>query len=165
MDQGFVHLHLHSQYSLLDGAIRIRDLMPRVKELGMSSVAVTDHGNMYGAVDFYRHATKASVKPVIGCEAYVAGPLGRKDRTDRESSHLILLAKNNEGYKNLNYLISMGFMEGFYYHPRIDLDLLRRYSAGLYGLSACLGGVVNKPFLKEGRDKARAAATAALAGK
>jgi DNA polymerase III subunit alpha len=158
VDQSFVHLHLHSQYSLLDGAIRIKDLIPRVKELGMSTVAVTDHGNMYGVVDFYRTATRDQVKPIIGCEAYVAGPLGRKDRTARESAHLILLAKNNEGYRNLKYLISMGFLEGFYYHPRIDLELLRGRTQGLYALSACLGGVVNKPLLREGKAKALEAA-------
>ncbi|MBI5508007.1 MAG: DNA polymerase III subunit alpha [Deltaproteobacteria bacterium] len=160
MDQSFVHLHLHSQYSLLDGAIRIKDLIPRVKELGMSTVAVTDHGNMYGAVDFFRAATKEKVKPIIGCEAYVAGALGRKDRTLRDASHLVLLAKDNTGYRNLKYLISMGFLEGFYYHPRIDVELLKGRTEGLYALSACLGGVVNKPLLREGRAKAEAAALA-----
>ncbi len=156
-DAGFVHLHLHSQYSLLDGAIRLKDLMPRVQELGMDTVAVTDHGNMYGAVDFFKKAKKRGVKPIIGCEAYVAGK-DRHDRSARDAAHLILLAKNDEGYKNLKRLISIGFLEGFYYNPRIDKEILRRHAAGLYGLSACLGGVVNKPFLREGKEAAAAAA-------
>ena len=155
---GFAHLHLHTQYSLLDGAIRLKDLLPRVKDLGMDTVAITDHGNMYGAVDFYKTAHKHGVKPILGCEAYVAGPKGRADRSDRTAHHLILLAKDNEGYKNLSYLVSMGFLEGFYYHPRIDRELLRKYSKGLYGLSACLGGVCGKPFLREGAAAAAVAA-------
>ncbi|MFC1609386.1 DNA polymerase III subunit alpha [Myxococcota bacterium] len=155
---GFVHLHLHSQYSLLDGAIRLKELLPHVRDLGMDTVAVTDHGNMFGAIDFYKRARKRQIKPIIGCEAYVAGPKGRKDRTEREARHLILLAKNNEGYQNLKYLISMGFMEGFYYHPRIDKDILRKHAKGLYGLSACLGGVITKPLLRQGLPAATAAA-------
>jgi DNA polymerase-3 subunit alpha len=157
-NSGFTHLHLHSQYSLLDGAIRIKELIPTIKEMGMSSVAVTDHGNMYNVVNFYKKAKKHGVKPIIGCEAYVAGERGRQDRTVRDASHLILLAKNNEGYKNLKYLISMGFMEGFYYHPRIDKELLQKHSGGLYAMSACLGGVVNRRLLRDG--EAAAAATA-----
>ncbi len=156
---GFTHLHLHTQYSLLDGAIRMDELAPTIKEKGMTSVAVTDHGNMYGAVHHYKNAKKHGLKPIMGCEAYVAGPKGRGDRTDRSSAHLILLAKNNEGYKNLTYLVSMGFLEGFYYQPRIDRELLRKHSKGLYALSACLGGVVNKPLMKgEGIDAAAAVA-------
>ncbi|MEL6544399.1 MAG: DNA polymerase III subunit alpha, partial [Myxococcota bacterium] len=154
MDAGFTHLHLHSQYSLLDGAIRLHELAPKVKELGMDSVAVTDHGNMFGAVDFYKTAKKHGIKPVMGCEAYVAGPKGRKDRTDRTSAHMVLLAKDNEGYKNLSYLVSMGYLEGFFYKPRIDRELLRKHSKGLYATSACLGGVVNKCFLREGEAAA-----------
>ncbi len=154
MNAGFTHLHLHSQYSLLDGAIRLHELVPKVKELGMDSVAVTDHGNMFGAVDFYKTAKKHGVKPVMGCEAYVAGPKGRKDRTDRTSAHMVLLAKDNEGYKNLSYLVSMGYLEGFFYKPRIDRELLRKHSKGLYATSACLGGVVNKCFLREGEAAA-----------
>lgn len=150
----FCHLHLHSQYSLLDGAIRLKDLVPAVKEMGMGSVAITDHGNMYGALDFLKIAKKHGIKPIFGCEAYLAGPKGRKDRTHRDSSHLILLAKNNEGYKNLSYLISMGFLEGFYYHPRIDRELLRKHSKGLYATSACLGGTVNKALRQDGEAKA-----------
>lgn len=154
MQSGFTHLHLHSQYSLLDGAIRLHELVPKVKELGMNSVAVTDHGNMFGAVDFYTTAKKHGVKPIIGCEAYVAGPKGRKDRTDRTSAHMVLLAKDNEGYKNLSYLVSMGYLEGFFYKPRIDRELLRKHSKGIYATSACLGGVVNKCFLREGEAAA-----------
>src|SRR5687767_1164013 len=108
---GFTHLHLHSQYSLLDGAFRMDELVPAIKEKGMTSVAVTDHGNMYGAVHFYKTAKKHGIKPILGCEAYVAGGKGRLDRTNREAAHIVLLAKDNEGYKNLSYLISMGFME------------------------------------------------------
>ena len=148
----FTHLHLHSQYSLLDGAIRMDQLVPRVAELGMRHVAVTDHGNMFGAVHFYKQAKKYGVNPILGCEAYVA-PRGRGDRQVRDSAHLVLLAKNNEGYKNLSYLISMGYMEGFYYNPRIDKELLKKHSRGLFGLSACLGGVVNKCILREGEAR------------
>jgi DNA polymerase-3 subunit alpha len=154
----FVHLHLHTLYSLLDGAIRMKDLLKTVKEKGMSSVAVTDHGNMFGAVDFYRKAKDAGVKPILGCEAYVAGPKGRKDRTDRTGHHLVLLAENQEGYRNLRYLASMGYLEGHYYHPRIDKELLRERSKGLFGLTACLGGEIPS-FLKRGDpDGARKAA-------
>lgn len=156
-DPGFTHLHLHTQYSLLDGAIRMDDLLPTIKSKGMGAVAVTDHGNMYGAVHFYNQAKKHGIKPIFGCEAYVAAG-DRHDRTSRDSAHLVLLAKDNEGYKNLSYLISMGFMEGFYYNPRIDRELLRKHSKGLYGLSACLGGVVNKCLLKQGESQAAAVA-------
>ncbi len=155
---GFTHLHLHTQYSLLDGAIRMDDLCPTIKEKGMGAVAVTDHGNMYGAVHFYKSAKKHGLKPIMGCEAYLAGPKGRADRSDRTSSHLILLAENNEGYKNLTYLISMGFLEGFYYQPRIDRELLRKHSKGIYALSACLGGAVNKAYLRQGIDAAASVA-------
>jgi DNA polymerase-3 subunit alpha len=155
---GFTHLHLHTQYSLLDGAIRLDDLLPTVKDKRMDAVAVTDHGNMYGAVHFYKTARQHGIKPIIGCEAYVAGPKGRADRTDRSASHLILLAENNEGYKNLTYLVSMGFLEGFYYHPRIDKELLRQRAHGLFGLSACLGGVVSRSYFSGGMDAAVATA-------
>jgi DNA polymerase-3 subunit alpha len=150
---GFTHLHLHTQYSLLDGAIRLDRLFPRLQELGMRSVAITDHGNMYGAVDFYQRARKAGVKPILGCEIYVAGPRGRQDRTEREAHHLVLLARTPEGYANLTYLVSMAHLEGFYYHPRIDKQLLRERAAGLVGLSACLGGEVAQHLL-HGREEA-----------
>ncbi len=151
----FAHLHLHTQYSLLDGAIRLDRLFPRLKELDMQAVAITDHGNMFGAVDFYQRAKKAGIKPILGCETYVAGPKGRLDRTVREDYHLVLLARNNEGYQNLTHLISKAYLEGFYYHPRVDKELLREFSSGLIAMSACLSGEVNH-HAKNGRlDEAR----------
>jgi DNA polymerase III subunit alpha len=148
----FTHLHLHTQYSLLDGAIRVSDLFPRVQALGMDTVAVTDHGNMFGAVDLYENAKKHGVKLIFGCETYVADD--RTDRTSRRNYHLILLAKNEIGYRNLQYLNSMGYLEGFYYHPRIDKKLLKERSEGLIGLSACLGGEVAQTLLKRGVSEA-----------
>jgi DNA polymerase-3 subunit alpha len=150
----FVHLHLHSQYSLLDGAIKLKNLFPALKELGMDTVAVTDHGNMFGVVDFHKQAKAAGVNPIFGCEVYVAGPRGRKDRSARESYHLVLLARNAEGYRNLSYLVSMAYIEGFYYEPRIDRDLLRGHSKGLIGMTACLGGEVNQALLSGDNDRA-----------
>ena len=120
----FTHLHLHTQYSLLDGAIRLDHLFPKVLERGMKSVAITDHGNLFGALDFYQKAKAHGVKPIFGCETYVAPD--RLDKTERRSNHLILLAKNEVGWKNLSYLNSMGYLEGFYYNPRIDKPLLRK---------------------------------------
>jgi DNA polymerase-3 subunit alpha len=150
----FVHLHLHSQYSLLDGAVRLKDLIPRVRELGMSAVAVTDHGNMFGTVDFYKQAIAAGIKPILGCETYVA-PGDRGDKSKRGAYHLILLARNAEGYRNLKYLVSMGYVQGFYYNPRIDKALLAERSSGLIGASACLGGEVAQAFLQGGFAKAK----------
>ena len=141
---GFVHLHLHTEYSLLDGACRIRDLMERVKEVGQEAVAITDHGVMYGVIDFYRAAKAAGIKPIIGCEVYVA-PRTRFDKVhalDREAYHLILLCKDETGYRNLSYMVSRGFVEGFYNRPRVDMDLLREHHEGLICLSACLAGRV-----------------------
>jgi DNA polymerase-3 subunit alpha len=146
---GFTHLHVHTQYSLLDGAIRVKDLYPRVKDLGMDTVAVTDHGNMFGAIDLYTEAKNAGVKLIFGCETYVAAT-DRHDKTNRRNYHLILLAKNEVGYKNLSYLNSMGYLEGFYYNPRIDKQLLRDHSEGLIGLSACLGGEIAQTLEKNG---------------
>lgn len=140
----FVHLHVHSEYSLLDGACRIPGLVRRAKELGQPAVAITDHGVMYGVIDFYKAAKAAGVKPIIGCEVYVA-PRGRRDKVralDGEARHLVLLCKNEIGYRNLSYLVSCGFLEGFYSKPRIDLDLLRDHAEGLIALSACLAGEV-----------------------
>jgi DNA polymerase-3 subunit alpha len=154
----FTHLHLHTLYSLLDGAIRMKDLVSTVKAKGMSSVAVTDHGNMFATVDFYKKAKDAGIKPIIGMEAYVAGPKGREDRTERIANHLILLAKNEEGYANLRYLSSRGFIDGFYYHPRIDKELLRQHSRGLFGLTACLGGEVTSACFRGDMEHARRAA-------
>src|SRR5262250_1123421 len=150
----FTHLHLHSQYSLLDGAIRLSDLFKTCKQYGMDSVALTVHGNMYGVVDFYRQAKDAGVKPIFGCETYISAT-DRFDKTERKNYHLILLAKDKEGYRNLQYLNSMGFLEGFYYNPRIDKKLLKERSKGLIGLSACLGGEVAQTLMKEGYDRAK----------
>jgi len=149
----FVHLHLHTQYSLLDGAILMDALGPAIKARGMDSVAVTDHGNMFGAVHFFKSARKAGVKPIFGCECYVAGT-DRTDRTKRSSFHLVLLARNDVGFANLRYLVSMGYLEGFYYVPRIDRKLLAEHSEGLIGLSACLGGHVARAVLDQGRPAA-----------
>jgi DNA polymerase-3 subunit alpha len=146
---GFTHLHVHTQYSLLDGAIRVKDLFPKVSELGMDTVAVTDHGNMFGAIDLYTEAKAAGVKLIFGCETYVAST-DRTDRTNRRNYHLILLAQNEIGYKNLAYLNSMGYLEGFYYNPRIDKKLLREHSEGLIGMSACLGGEIAQTLEKNG---------------
>ncbi len=154
----FVHLHLHTLYSLLDGAIRIGDLARTVKERSMNTVAVTDHGNLFGAIDFYKTAKAAGVKPILGMEAYVAGPKGRQDRSERISRHLILLAKNAEGWANLRFLSSMAYTEGFYYDPRIDKGLLREHAKGLVGLTACLGGEIPRLAAKGDMDGARAAA-------
>lgn len=140
----FVHLHVHSEYSLLDGACRIEGLVERVKDLGQTAVAITDHGVMYGVVDFYKAAKKAGIKPIIGCEVYVA-PRTRFDRIhelDSEARHLVLLCRNEEGYRNLSHMVSQSFTEGFYIKPRIDMDLLRQYSGGLIALSACLAGEI-----------------------
>src|SRR5262245_10469319 len=149
----FTHLHLHTSYSLLDGAIRLQDLFPKVLDNKMKAVAMTDHGNLFGAVDFYKRAKAHGVKPIFGCETYVAAG-DRTDKTNRRNHHLILLAKNQTGYKNLSYLNSMGFLEGFYYNPRIDKPLLRKHSEGLIGLSACLGGEVAQTIMREGVEKA-----------
>ena len=140
----FVHLHLHTEYSLLDGACRIGRLMDRVKELGQTAVAITDHGVMYGVIDFYKAAKAAGIKPIIGCEVYVA-PRTRFDKVhgiDSENGHLVLLCKNETGYRNLSCMVSKAFLEGFYNRPRIDMDLLRAHSEGLIALSACLAGAI-----------------------
>ena len=152
----FVHLHVHTEYSLLDGACRIRDIMDRVKELGQDAIAITDHGVMYGVIDFYRAAKAAGIKPIIGCEVYVA-PRSRHDRMhgiDSESYHLVLLCKNETGYRNLSYLVSTAFTDGFYMKPRVDLELLRQHSEGLIALSACLGGQIPQCILRNDYDAA-----------
>ena len=151
----FVHLHIHSEFSLLDGANRIKDLPVRAKELGMKAMAITDHGVMYGAIDFYKACKKEGIKPIIGCEVYVA-PRSRFDKEpiDKQYYHLILLAKNNQGYKNLSKLVSIGFTEGYYYKPRIDLEVLEKYHEGLICLSACLAGAVNQALLNGQTEKA-----------
>lgn len=153
----FTHLHLHTQYSLLDGACRLGPLVARAKELGMTSLAITDHGNMYGAVDFYRECKKNGIKPIIGCEVYVA-PRTRFDRDkvlDKEYNHLILLVKNETGYKNLIKMVSLAFTEGFYFKPRIDRDLLEKYHEGLICLSACLAGEIPQLLLQRDYEGAK----------
>jgi DNA polymerase III subunit alpha len=152
----FTHLHLHTQYSLLDGAIRLDQLFPKVLERGMKSVAMTDHGNLFGALDFYQRAKAHGVKPIFGCETYIAPD--RLDKTERRSNHLILLAKNEIGWKNLSYLNSMGYLEGFYYNPRIDKPLLRAHADGLVGLSACLGGEIAQTIRRRGPEAAEVTA-------
>jgi len=154
----FTHLHLHTLYSLLDGAIRMKDLIKTVKAKGMSAVAVTDHGNMFGAIDFYKKAKEAGIKPILGMEAYVAGSKGREDKSEKVANHLILVAKDQEGYANLRYLASMAYLEGFYYHPRIDKKILKDHSKGLIGLTACLGGEVTSACFRGDMDHARRAA-------
>lgn len=152
----FVHLHIHSEFSLLDGANRIKDLPVRAKELGMDSIAITDHGVMYGAIDFYKACKKEGIKPIIGCEVYVA-PRSRFDKesgVDNHYYHLILLAKNNQGYKNLSKLVSLGFVDGYYYKPRIDREILEKYHEGIICLSACLAGEVNQALLNGQNEKA-----------
>ena len=146
MNIPFVHLHVHTEYSLLDGAIRIKDLLRKVKSLGMESVAITDHGNMFGVVEFHDMATKEGIKPIIGCEVYVA-PGNRKNKSHSKNGkptdyHLILLVMNEIGYKNLCKLVTLAHMEGFYYHPRVDIKLLEEYNKGLIALSACLKGII-----------------------
>ena len=152
----FVHLHIHSEFSLLDGANRIKDLPVRAKELGMKAMAITDHGVMYGAIDFYKACKKEGIKPIIGCEVYVAprSRLNKEPNIDNKYNHLILLAKNNEGYKNLSKLVSIGFTEGYYYKPRIDLEVLEKYHEGIICLSACLAGSVNQALLNGQNEKA-----------
>jgi DNA polymerase-3 subunit alpha len=152
----FVHLHIHSEFSLLDGANRIKDLPVRAKELGMKAMAITDHGVMYGVIDFYKACKKEGIKPIIGCECYVAkrGRLNKEAGIDNSYYHLILLAKNNQGYKNLSKMVSLSFVEGYYYKPRIDKELLEKYHEGIICLSACLAGEVNQYILAENMEKA-----------
>ena len=151
----FTHLHLHTEYSLLDGACRIRELIPRLKALGMDSCAITDHGVLYGVIDFYQAMTDAGLKPIIGCEAYVCKDYQDHTPQGRETSHLILLCENNTGYQNLMYLMSEAFLRGYYYRPRIDYRLLREHSEGLIALSACLSGDLPKLLLDGRYEDAR----------
>ncbi len=155
--QEFVHLHVHSEYSLLDGACRVKDLIAKAKKNHMPALALTDHGVMYGAIQFYKEAVANKIKPIIGCEVYIA-PHSRMDKSNgkKESpSHLILLAKNRRGYQNLIQLVTKSFLEGFYYKPRIDKEILREYSEGLIGLSACLKGEIPRMILQNNFSEAR----------
>ena len=148
----FAHLHVHTEYSLLDGSNKIKECVARVKELGMNSVAITDHGVMYGVIDFYRAAKAAGIKPVLGCEVYVA-PGSRFDKEavgsgDDRYYHLVLLAENDIGYHNLMKIVSRGFTEGYYYKPRVDIEVLQEFHEGIIALSACLAGEVQKNILR-----------------
>ncbi|HJB15948.1 MAG TPA: DNA polymerase III subunit alpha [Candidatus Blautia excrementipullorum] len=157
----FTHLHVHTEYSLLDGSNKIQEYVSRVKELGMDSAAITDHGVMYGVIDFYKAAKAAGINPVLGCEVYVA-PGSRFDRETGSGEdryyHLVLLAENNQGYSNLMKIVSKGFVEGFYYKPRVDLELLREYHEGIIALSACLAGEVARYLTRGMYEDAKAAA-------
>ncbi len=148
MDKKFVHLHLHTQYSLLDGFAKIDKLIQRAKDYSMDAVAITDHGVMFGVIDFYKKAKANGIKPIIGCEVYTASRTYKdKEGIDKKSGHLILLAENEKGYRNLVKLVSMGFVDGFYYKPRIDYKILKEHSEGLIGLSACLAGEIQQKLM------------------
>jgi len=158
----FVHLHVHTEYSLLDGSNKIKEYVARVAELGMNSAAITDHGVMYGVIDFYRAARNAGIKPILGCEVYVA-PGSRFDKTPGSNSeeryyHLVLLAENQKGYENLTKIVSKGFVDGYYYKPRVDLEVLEQYHEGIIALSACLAGEVQKYLLRGMYEDAKEAA-------
>ncbi|NLY44952.1 MAG: DNA polymerase III subunit alpha [Tissierella sp.] len=155
-NKGFVHLHVHTEYSLLDGSIRIKDLISRTKELGMDSVAITDHGSMFGVIQFYKEAKKQNIKPILGSEVYTAiNKYTEKEPKDKSQYHLVLLAETNEGYKNLMKIVSEGYVNGFYYKPRVDKDILKKYSKGIIALSACLGGEVQQFLLDNNYEKAK----------
>ena len=158
----FAHLHVHTEYSLLDGSNKIKECVARVKELGMNSVAITDHGVMYGVIDFYRAAKAAGIHPVLGSEVYVA-PGSRFSKEPGQGNedryyHLVLLAENNKGYENLMKIVSKGFTEGFYYKPRVDLAVLKEYHEGIIALSACLAGEVARYLQRGMYEDAKAAA-------
>lgn len=162
MTAEFVHLHLHTEYSLLDGAIRIEEVVQQAKQYGMPALAITDHGNLFGAVEFYKKCKKYEIKPIIGCELYVA-PQSRFDKSktrdlEEASFHLTVLVENEKGYRNLNHLVTLSYFEGFYYKPRVDLELLSKYSEGLVALSGCLKGEIPYWILQGSLDKALSAA-------
>jgi len=153
----FVHLHVHTQYSLLDGACLLERLVDKAKACRLPALAITDHGNLYGAIKFYSLCMKSGIKPIIGCECYVAvGSRFNKEHKIGEDSnhHIILLAKDEEGYRNLVRLVSMGHLEGFYYRPRIDKELLAQHSKGIIASSACLKGEISSCILSGNIDKA-----------
>ncbi len=160
----FTHLHVHTEYSLLDGAARIKDVVSRAKELGMDSLAITDHGVMFGVVDFYKECKKQGIKPIIGCEVYTAARklTDKEADKDKYQGHLILLAKNETGYKNLIKIVSTGFIKGYYYKPRIDKDILRQHSEGIISLSGCLAGEIQHRLLMKDYAGAKAEAEALL---
>ena len=158
----FTHLHVHTEYSLLDGAARIKDLVLRAKELGMDSIAITDHGVMFGVIDFYKECKKQGIKPIIGCEVYTAARkmTDKEADKDKHQGHLVLLAKNEEGYKNLIKIVSLGFTKGYYYKPRIDKDVLREHSRGIIALSACLAGNIQYALMNRDYEAAKKEAIA-----
>ena len=153
----FVHLHTHSHYSLLDGLAKIDDLISEALALGMSALALTDHGNMHGAIEFYKKSKKAGLKPIIGMEAYLAkrGLKDKQPNIDDKRYHLVLLAENNQGYKNLMKLATIASLEGFYYKPRIDKEILRKHSRGLIAFSGCMSGEIPRALLNRDQKKAR----------
>lgn len=159
MENKFTHLHVHTSYSLLDGSARINELMDQVDKLGMDSIAITDHGSMFGVIEFYKQAKKRGIKPILGCEVYITKG-DYKEHKDRERFHLILLAENQVGYSNLLKIVSEGFVNGFYYKPRIDKELLREHGEGIIALSACLGGEVQKHLMYDEYEQAKEAALA-----
>ena len=157
----FTHLHVHTEYSLLDGSGKIKEMLPRAKELGMDSLAITDHGVMYGVIDFYKKAKEVGIKPILGCEIYVA-PGSRFDRENSQDEdryhHLVLLAENNQGYRNLMKIVTRGFTEGYYYRPRVDYEVLETYHEGIIALSACLAGEIPRKIVKEDYEGAKESA-------
>ena len=154
----FAHLHVHTEYSLLDGSNKIKEYVARVKELGMNSAAITDHGVMFGVIDFYKAAKAEGIRPILGCEVYVA-PNSRFDRETVHGEdryyHLILLAENNTGYNNLMKIVSKGFVDGYYYKPRVDKEILEQYHEGLICLSACLAGEVQRYLARNLYEEAK----------
>ena len=154
----FAHLHVHTEYSLLDGSNKIKNYVKRVKELGMNAAAITDHGVMFGVIDFYEAALAEGIKPILGCEVYVA-PHSRFDKEmtggDERYNHLILLAENDLGYHNLIKIVSIGFTEGYYYRPRVDREVLEKYHEGLICLSACIAGELPRQILRGQLKEAR----------
>ena len=159
----FTHLHVHTEYSLLDGSSKIKEIVKQAKELNMDSLAITDHGVMYGVIDFYRAANEAGIKPILGCEVYVA-PGSRFDKepgaagSDDRYYHLVLLAENDKGYHNLMKIVSKGFVDGFYYKPRVDYEVLKEHSEGIICLSACLAGEVQRLLARDSYEEAIKAA-------
>ena len=154
----FTHLHVHTEYSLLDGSNKIKEYVARVKELGMTAAAITDHGVMYGVIDFYKAAKEAGINPILGCEVYVA-PNSRFDRETVHGEdryyHLVLLAENDTGYSNLVKIVSKGFVDGYYYKPRVDMEVLRTYHEGIIALSACLAGEVQRYLVRGFYEEAK----------
>lgn len=159
MENNFAHLHVHSEYSLLDGSARVGELVKQTKELGMNSIAITDHGSMFGIVEFYKAAKKEGINPILGSEIYLAiNKYSEREPKDKKQYHLVLLAENNEGYKNLMKIVSEAYVNGFYYKPRADKDILRKYSKGIIALSACLGGEVQQHLLNNNYEQAKLSA-------